>query len=132
MLKIRLQRVGRKNDPSFRLIVVDSHRAAKTGSVIEVVGNYDARSRSHSAEAPRDKARVKVDRVKYWISVGAQVSGTVHNLLIDQKVISGKKINVLPKKTPIKKPEEVKPEEVKPEAAPAEKAKEEAAAEPAA
>lgn len=102
MLKIRLQRVGRKNDPSFRIIVTDSHRAAKTGSVLEVVGNYDAR---------HGEPKVDAERVKHWLSVGAQVSGTVHNLLVDQKIISGKKVNVLPKKTPIKKEEEAKPEE---------------------
>jgi small subunit ribosomal protein S16 len=97
MLIIRLQRVGRKNDPSFRIIVTDSHRAAKTGSVLEVVGTYNAR---------QGKPQIETDRVKHWMSTGAKVSGTVHNLLVDAKIISGKKINVLPKKVVIKKEEE--------------------------
>lgn len=115
MLIIRLQRVGRKNDPSFRIIVTDSHRAAKTGKVLEVLGDYDARSTAGQARVPK----INAERVKYWLSTGAKVSGTVHNLLVDAKLVSGPKINVLPsrkkgeeKKAPEKAPEEVvaKPE----------------------
>lgn len=102
---IRLQRVGRKNDPSFRVIVTDSKNAAKRGRPTEIVGSYDAR---------KGKPELKADRIKHWISVGAQVSGTVNNLLIDAGIITGKKINVLPRKTPIVKKEELAPE-VKPE-----------------
>jgi small subunit ribosomal protein S16 len=95
MLIIRLQRVGRKNDPSFRIIITDSHRAAKTGKVLEVVGDYNARSAEGGQARP---PKINVERVKHWLSMGAKVSGTVHNLLIDAKVISGKKINVLPRR----------------------------------
>ena|SRR3989344_9180514 len=105
MLKIRLQRVGRKNDPSFRVIVTEHTTAAKKpGSFQEVLGSYDPRKNTHE---------IKADRVKYWIEHGAQVSGTVHNLLITTGIITGKKINVLPKKT-VPAKEEVK-EEVKQE-----------------
>lgn len=94
MLIIRFQRVGRRNDPSFRLIVTDSRRAAKTGSFLEILGSYN----------PKTKAvTLKKDRVLEWKKNGAQVSDTAHNFLISQKVIEGKKINVLPKKTVPKK-----------------------------
>lgn len=86
--------MGRKNDPSFRVIVTDSRRAAKTGSVVEVVGNYDARSAAGGQARP---PQFNTDRIKHWLSMGAKVSDTVHNLLIDAKLLSGKKINVLPK-----------------------------------
>ncbi len=109
MIIVRLQRVGRKNDPSFRVIVVDSRRAAKTGDYLEMVGSYDPRT---------DRVELKAERIKHWMKEGAQVSDTLHNLLVSQKIIEGKKINVLPKKTVPKK------EEVKEEAA----AKEEPAA----
>jgi len=100
MLKIRLQRVGRKHDPSYRIILTDIKQGPKSGKFIENLGFYDAR---------KDLRQVKGDRVKYWIGNGAQVSDTVHNILINEKVLEGKKINVLPKKTPIKKEvEEVK------------------------
>jgi hypothetical protein len=47
------------------------------------------------------KPVINVERAKHWMSVGAKASGTVHNLLVDLKAVSGKKINVLGKKTPI-------------------------------
>lgn len=93
MLTIRLQRVGRKNDPSFRVILVESKRAAKTGNFQELLGSYDARS---------DRVDLKADRIKHWIAMGATVSDTMHNMLISQKIIEGKKINVLPRKSPPK------------------------------
>lgn len=94
MLTIRLQRVGRKNDPSFRVVVVESKRKPQTGNYLEMVGSYDARF---------DKTALKADRIKHWIGMGATLSDTVHNILINEKVIEGKKINVLPKKSPPKK-----------------------------
>jgi len=95
MLKIRLQRVGRKHEPTFRLVLTDSKNSTKSGKSLEILGNYDARR--------GDKAVLKDDRVTYWMSQGAQVSGTVHNLLVSRKIISGKKVNVLPLKKAIKK-----------------------------
>ena len=106
MLTIRLQRVGRKNDPSFRVILVESKRAAKTGNYQEMLGSYDPR---------QDRIELKNDRIKHWISMGATVSDTVHNLLVSKKVIEGKKINVLPRKSPPKK--EVVEEPAQPAAA---------------
>ena len=95
MLKIRLQRVGRKHEPSFRLVLTDSKNSTKSGKYLEVLGNYDARR--------GEKAEFKADKILYWMSKGAQVSSTVHNLLISKKIIEGKKVNVLPKKRPILK-----------------------------
>jgi len=104
MLKIRLQRVGRKNDPSFRIVVTESTNAAKkSGRFAEVLGSYDAR---------HGEPVIKADRLRHWIGMGAQVSDTVHNLLIKQGVLEGKTKNPLPKKTAIKKPAE--PVEEKP------------------
>jgi len=94
MLKIRLQRVGRKNDPAFRVVLTDSKKAANKSGFVEILGSYNAR---------HGKPEIKADRVKYWMSVGAKPSDTIHNLLINEKIITGKKINVLPKKSPIKK-----------------------------
>jgi len=102
MLKIRLQRVGRKHDPSYRIILVDVHQGPKSGKFIENLGFYDAR---------KDIKQVKGEKIKYWIANGAQVSDTVHNILVSEKVIIGKKLNVLPKKAPIKKEEIAKREE---------------------
>lgn len=94
---IRFQRIGRKNDPAFRISLLEKARAAKAGRVTEQLGTYN----------PKTKAvTIKADRVKYWLSQGAQATDSVHNLLITQGVIEGKKINALPKKTVQKKEEE--------------------------
>jgi small subunit ribosomal protein S16 len=93
MLMVRLQRVGRKHEPVFRLVLTDSKNGPKSGKFLEILGSYDARR--------SEKAVIKDDRIKYWIANGAQLSGTIHNLLVERKVIEGKKINVLPLKKPI-------------------------------
>lgn len=100
MLKIRLQRVGRKHDPSFRVVVTDSRFAAQSGKALEVLGSYNPRF---------DNPTLKEDRIKEWIGKGAQVSDTVHNILVGAGIIKGKKVNALPKKVaPVK--EEVQEE----------------------
>lgn len=95
MLSIRLKRVGRTNDPSFRIIVQDHRRSPKkTRGVAEYVGSYDAR---------KGKPQIDAERVKYWIGMGAQPSDTVHNLLVSAKVIDAKKVNAMNKKSkPVK------------------------------
>ncbi len=97
MLKIRLQRVGRKHIPVFRVVLTDSKNSAKSGKFLEVLGSHDPRIETGTV--------IKADRVKHWMSHGAQVSDTMHNLLVTHKIIEGKKINNLPKKSPIKKAE---------------------------
>lgn len=114
MLRIRLQRVGRRHEPVFRVVLTESQNSTKSGRVKEILGSYDPRF---------NKSTVDGERVKYWISVGAQPTDTMHNLLITNKVISGKKVNVLPRKSPIKKEEpavanDAPKAEVKAEAAP--------------
>lgn len=116
MLRIRLQRVGRKNIPIFRVVLTHSQNSTKSGRYLEVLGAYDPRKNGIK--------EFKADRIKHWMSVGAKVTDTMHNLLLNEKIISGKKINVLPRKSPPKK-EETKTEtaptpEVKAEATPAE------------
>lgn len=79
MLIIRLQRVGRKNDPSFRLVVTDSRKAPKSGAYVEVLGSYNAR-RKHTA--------LKQDRIKYWLSCGAKMSASARSLLVRNRVLT--------------------------------------------
>lgn len=89
MLKIRLQRVGRRNISAFRVVITDSQNSAKSGKYLEVLGNYDPVHKTFEAKA---------ERIRYWISKGAQLSETLHNLFVSKKIIDGKKINVLPLK----------------------------------
>jgi small subunit ribosomal protein S16 len=95
MLTIRLTRVGKKKDASFRVVVVESKRKVQAGNYLEMVGSYDPRV---------DTVALKADRIKHWLSMGATVSDTVHNLLVSNKIIDAKKKNVLPKKV-LAKPE---------------------------
>lgn len=74
------------------MIVTEKGRGPQTGNYVEQVGTYDARSDEHN---------LKADRITHWISVGAQPSDTVHNLLLKAGVIKGETVNPLPKKTPI-------------------------------
>lgn len=92
MLKIRLQRIGRRNDPQFRAVVTESTRGPKSNDFIEILGSYNPKL---------GKIELKNDRMSYWLSKGAQPSGTMHNFLVDAKVIDGPKINVLPQKSPV-------------------------------
>ena len=99
MLKIRLQRVGRKNIPTFRVVLTDSKKSPKSGKYLEVIGTYD----------PIHKVKeVDAERVRYWISKGAKPTETLHNFLIEKKIISGKKVNVLPMKKKTLKRKELK------------------------
>lgn len=111
---IRFQRIGRKNDAAFRIAVLEKASGPKAGKYVDLVGTYN----------PKTKATtLKSDAILDWMKKGAQLSPSVHNLLINKGVIEGKKINVLPKKTaPVKEAPvaEAAPAPVAEEAAPAE------------
>jgi len=113
MLTIRLQRTGRKHEPTFRVVLTDSKNGPKSGKYLKNLGWYDSRIKNKPDQ-------IDMDAVKYWISKGAQTSVTFHNFLVTHKVIDAKKINALPKRTPIKRKEETAPAtEAAPAASPA-------------
>ena len=84
MLSIKLKRIGKKHQASYRL-VVSERRSKLKGDYTEDLGWYNPRSKEVKATA---------ERIKYWMSVGAHLSDTVHNLLLKNKIIDGKKIAV--------------------------------------
>lgn len=86
MVILRLARHGRKNRPSFRVVAQDKQRAPSS-SVIETIGHYNPLT--HPATFA-----VKAERVTYWLGQGAQVSNTLHNLLVEKKIMSGEKRRV--------------------------------------
>ncbi len=104
MLMIRLQRVGKKKEPHYRVVLTEKTTSPK-GKFIELLGNYDSRAKTKSLVA---------ERITYWISKGAKLSDTVTNLLISEKIIEGTKIakhKIVPAKPvveEVKKPAEVK------------------------
>jgi small subunit ribosomal protein S16 len=116
MLKIRMQRTGRTNMPSFRIVVVEHTASPKAGSFVDKVGTYNPKTKEKTLDE---------SKIKHWLSVGAHASPTVHNMLVSAGIVSGKKINVLPA---YKAPEAEAPAET-PAAAPAAEVPAEAAAE---
>lgn len=83
MLTIRLKRMGRRNKPFYRIVVMEAQRSTQ-GAYIETVGHFNPKQKF-------DSLVLKSDRISYWISQGAQVSPTVHNFLVDKDVIKGPK-----------------------------------------
>jgi len=88
MLMMRLQRIGRKNSPTYRVIITDKRESTKSNRFAEIVGTYEPKSGT---------IELKADRITHWLKMGVKASPTVHNMLVSKKIIEGKKINVLPK-----------------------------------
>ncbi len=83
MLTIRLKSEGKKHQKTMRIVVVDSRKSSISNRYIEKIGWW----------IPADhKYAVNKERALYWISKGAKPSTTVHNLLIEEKIIEGNKI----------------------------------------
>jgi len=72
-LKIRMKRVGRRNQPSYRIVVADS-RAARDGNVVAEIGHYSPRSKGAQFD-------VNVEQARAWIAKGATASETVAAVL---------------------------------------------------
>jgi small subunit ribosomal protein S16 len=72
-VSIRLHRCGMKNQPHFRIVAIDSRKAAK-GKFIEVIGSYDPRKKDN-------KVTVNKERLEYWKKNGARLSETVSHLI---------------------------------------------------
>jgi len=85
MLTIRLTRKGKKNQPFFRVVLVDKRRSSKSGQAIEDLGFKNPLTK---------KISLNKDRILYWLKNGAKPSETIHNLLIQEKIIEAKKLHV--------------------------------------
>lgn len=74
MVKLRFKRVGAPKQPHFRLVAIDSRRA-RNGGELEILGHYDPRASSLTAE------QFKAERIRLWLSRGAQMSDTARTVL---------------------------------------------------
>lgn len=83
MTTIRLSRVGTKRAPVYRVVVMPKHNDPWAKST-EILGHYNPR------KTPRELV-LNAERVKYWLDKGAEPSDTVWNLLVDEKIVEGKK-----------------------------------------
>src|SRR3989338_5424802 len=81
MLKIRLKRIGRKHDPSFRIVVTEATAPPK-GKYKEAVGFYNAALK---------QLKLNSDRIKYWLGVGATPTFVVNNITVKKRNIKSPK-----------------------------------------
>ncbi len=91
-VKIRFKRTGAKNKPCFKIAVADI-RSQRDGMTVEYVGYYDP---------VKKEKKIDIERIDYWISVGAKMSDSVHDLYRKsggQKVVARKIRKSAPKKT---------------------------------
>ena len=79
MLKIRLQRVGRTHEPTFRVVLTDSKNSNKSGRLLEILGSHDPRH--------KELTKLEGEKIKYWISKGAKPTPTLHNMFISKKIM---------------------------------------------
>ena len=90
MLTIRLQRTGKKNQADFRIVLAEKE-APVNKKINEILGSYN----------PRKKLfQVKEERVQYWINQRVELSPTIHNLFVSNKLMDAKKVKAFstPKK----------------------------------
>lgn len=81
MLAIKLRRIGKKNQPSYR-IVIGERRSKVRGKYTEDIGWYNPKSKENT---------INTERARHWLEKGAQPTESVHNLLVRTGVIKGKK-----------------------------------------
>ena len=83
MLKIRLQRTGKKKQAHFR-VVLQEHTWKTQGKYKELLGTYDPHAK---------KLDINRERVEHWMALGAQISPTVNNLMVNHKVWDREKLD---------------------------------------
>ncbi|MEF8847055.1 MAG: 30S ribosomal protein S16 [Candidatus Paceibacterota bacterium] len=82
MLKIRFFRTGKQHQPYFKIVVTDKDNPPRGGNFKAEVGNYNPRSKD---------VELDEEKVEHWLEEGAQPSGRVHNLLVEEGIIDGEK-----------------------------------------
>ncbi len=108
MLAIKLQRIGKKHQPSYRVVVAEK-KSKMAAPPVEDLGSYSTETK---------KAHLNPERVSYWLGVGAQPTMTIHNLLVKEGILKSAKIQ-MKFKVPPKVAEPEKPVEAPVAAVPA-------------
>ena len=83
MLTIRLQRLGKKNTPTYRLVIAEKARDTQ-GRNLEILGSFNPHVKENGLVP-------NTERIKYWLEKGAQTSNTAHNLFLKAGIIGGEK-----------------------------------------
>lgn len=120
---LRLQRIGRRNEPHYKIVVIEKTRGPKSQKYVDIVGSYNPKMGT---------VQMNEEKVKTHLANGVQPSDTVYNMLVTKGLVEGRKKNVLPKKSPVIDEEKLAREKEEAEAkAQAEKEAKEAAEEAA-
>lgn len=96
-VRIRMKKIGRKHRPFYRICVMDS-RVHREGKAIEEIGWYDT-----SVHDKSKRVSIKLDRVDYWVGVGASLSDRVATLV---KKVKTNKFGVAAAPPPMLAPKE--------------------------
>lgn len=86
MLTIRLLRTGKKNQPSYKVVVTDKRNPPRGGRFVEEIGFFNPKTKEKTFNK---------DRIIYWLGVGAQASDTIHNMLVSEKIIDAPKRKII-------------------------------------
>jgi small subunit ribosomal protein S16 len=87
MLMIRLQRIGAAKKPTYRFVISEKNKDTQAGS-LEILGSYDPVQK-------QKQLTLNTERIKYWLSVAAQPSETVHNMFVKEGIIDARKKRVV-------------------------------------
>ena len=86
--KIRLKRLGAKREPTYRIVVMDS-RVKRQGRYKECVGNYYPMLKSDN----EDRVKLNVERIQYWLGVGALPTERVARFIKRANIVAGNKVD---------------------------------------
>ncbi len=87
MLTIRLSRTGKKHAPQYRIVLQEKGRDPWSPA-IEILGHYNPRNNPSTI-------KLNAEKIKEWLSKGAQPSNTVHNILVKEGVIKADKVKAV-------------------------------------
>lgn len=102
-VKIRMKRTGAKNDVCYRLVAADE-RSPRDGRNLEILGWYDPAAKGNTFA-------LKLDRVDYWLGVGAQISDTAASLVKKARKLPATPVADAPVEVPVVEEEVSVPEE---------------------
>lgn len=122
MLMMRLQRIGRRNEAHFKIVVIEKTKGPKSQKYVDIIGSYNPKMGT---------VTMNEEKVQKHLSNGVQPSDTVYNMLVTKGLVEGRKRNNLPKKSPVIDHEKIAREKEEAEAKAAKEAEEKAAAEAA-
>lgn len=92
MLMLRLQRIGRRNEAHFRIVVIEKTKGPKSQKYVDIIGSYNPKMGT---------VTINEDKAKKWLANGVQPSDTVYNMLVTKGLVEGRKKNNLPQKSPV-------------------------------